>query len=339
MEIAVARPANKLLPSLGFLLAAGGLLLIAWVAWSTLKPRPAPYHYQLVQEDTPAGFDTADVKAWPNLKIEKYEMRVDGVANPVAVMHLARRGNGAAVMIDWDNLTDQPVASLDVSFPELTAVAKAIDKHTGKNALVLGWWDTSREIRLLTGRDAVFDAHMGQPFILPSFWGSQSGSIEGYESKFWGAQPSAEQQAKFERFANALTESVAKGVASLHDLVGGREAYVAVNVSDIYKLALMRPDRLSVASRVFPLNANIHGDINTVDQWERERRYSAYGLQKLPQNRVRAYFLADAKSGQTLLAQMLPFTSSNPPALRGIQLVYQHGEYWVYRLPAVKSSH
>lgn len=339
METAIARPANKLRPSLGLLLAAGGLLLLCWVAWSTLKPRPAPYQYQMVKEGSGAGFDTADTKAWPNLKIEKYEMRVDGVDDPVAVMHLARRGNGAPVMIDWDNLTDEPVATLDVSFPELATVAKAIEKYTAKNALVLGWWDTSREIRLLTGRETVFDSHIGKPFILPSFWEARSGSIDGYESNFWGARPSAEQQRKFERFADALTENATKGVASLHALLGGREAYIAVAVSDIYKLGLMRPDRLNIASRVFPLNANIHGDINTVDQWEHARKYSAYGLQKLPQNRVRAYFLADAKSGQTLLAQMLPFTSSNPPALRGIQLVYQHGEYWVYRLPAVKPSH
>lgn len=338
METVIARPANKLLPSLGFLLAAGGLLLLAWVAWSTLKPRPAPYHYQLVKESASAGFDTADTKAWPNLKIEKFELRVDGVDTPVAVMHVARRSNGAPVMIDWDNRTDQPVASLDVSFPELATVARAIDKYTPKNALVLGWWDTSREVRLLTGRETVFDAHMGKPFILPSFWGAQSGLIDDYESKFWGAPPSADQQRKFQRFADALTENVAKGVASLHKLTGGREAYIAVAVSDIYKLGLMRPDRLNIASRVFPLNANIHGDINTVDQWERERKYTGYGLQKLPQSRVRAYFLADAKSGQTLLAQMLPFTSSNPPALRGIQLVYQHGEYWIYKLPAIKAS-
>lgn len=340
METALARPADRLLPSLGFLLAAGGLLLLGWVAYSALKPEPTPYRYQLVKENGADGLGQLDIKAWPDLKIEKYEMRVDGIDKPVAVMHLARRDNGAPVMIDWDNLTDDPVASLDVSFPELAVVATAIEKYTAKNALVLAWWDTSRQIRLLTGRGAPFDAYLGEPFIFPSFWRPQSGSIDRYESEFWGAPPpSAAVQRKFERFADALSEDVATGVASLHDLVGGRETYIAVDVSDLYKLGLMRPDRLGVASRVFTLQGNIHGDIDSVDQWMREKRYTAYELQKLPHNRMRAYFLTDARSVNTLLAQMLPFTTSKPAELRAIQLVYQHGDYWVYRLPAVNSAH
>lgn len=339
MEATLARPAKKFLPSLGLALAAGGLVLLGWVAYAALKPEPAPYHYQLVKEDSADGLDKLDTKAWPDLKIKKYEMRVDGVDQPIAVMHVARRGDGAPVMIDWENLSGEPMASLDVSFPELTVTAKAIEKHTAKNALVLAWWDISRQIRLLTGRDTLFDAHLGEPFTFPSFWRAQSGSINKYEREFWGAPPSAEAQSKFKRFADALSEDVKTGVASLHKLVGGREAYIAVRVPDIYKLGLMRPDRLGVAARIFPLQSDIHGDVNMVDQWMRQKRYTSYGLQKLPNQRVRAYFLTDAKSNNTLLAQMLPLTSSRPAKLRAVQLVYQHGDYWVYRLPAADSAH
>lgn len=337
--LVLVRPANRLLPSLGFLLAAVGLLLLGWVAYSALKPEPAPYRYQLVKENGADGLDKLDMKAWPNLKIEKYEMRVDGIDQPVAVVHLARRGDAAPVMIDWENRSDEPVGSLDVRFSELAVVTKAIQKYTAKNALVLAWWDTSRQIRLLTGRQTAFDAHLGEPFIFPSFWRAHSGSIDRYERKFWGTPPSAEEQRKFERFADALSGDVATGAASLRDLVGGREAYIAVQVSDIYKLGLMRPDRLGVASRVFSLQGDIHGDINSVQRWMRDKKYTTYGLQKLSENRVRAYFLTDAKSDNTLLAQMLPLTTSRPTELRAVQLVYQQGDYWVYRLPAVNAPH
>jgi hydroxylamine oxidation protein HaoB len=53
---------------------------------------------------------------------------------------------------------------------------------------------------------------------------------------------------------------------------------------------------------------------------------------------VRAYFLADAKSSNTLLAQMLPFTNSQPLELQAVQLVYQQGGYWVYRVPSIQPS-
>ena len=339
MEAVLARSTSKLLPPLGFLLAAVGLLLLGWVAYSALKPAPVPYSYQLVKENSAGWLGKLDMKAWPNLKIEKYEMRVDGIEQPVAVMHVARRGDAAPVMIDWENRSDEPAGNLDVKFSELVVLAKAIEKYTAKNALVLAWWDTSRQIRLLTGRETTFDAHLGEPFIFPSFWQAHSGSIDRYEREFWGAPPSAEEQRKFERFADALSEDVATGVASLRDLVGGREAYIAVHVSDLYKLGLMRPDRLGVDSRIFSLKGEIHDNIRAVEGWMQNKKYTAYELQKLSQDRVRAYFLTDAKSGKTLLAQMLPLTTSNPTGLRAVQLVYQQGDYWVYKIPAVNSPH
>lgn len=338
MEAVLDRPARRILPLLGLLLAAGGIVLIAWVAYSALKPQPAPYRYQLVAGPTAAGLGKLDTKAWPNLKVQQYEMLVGGVDKPVATMHVARRGADAPVMLDWDNSTDQPVGSLDVSFSDLASVANAIETHAPKDALVLAWWDTSRVIALLSGRKAVFDSHIAEPLILPSFWKSQSAAIGKYEGGFWGARPSTDQESRFTRFADALTDDVTRGAAALHTLVGGREAYIVVDIADLYKAGLMRPDRLDIASRIFPLNTDIHGDISTVDQWERQKKYSAYGLQKLPRDRVRAYFLADARSGKTLLAQMLPLTTSNPPALRAVQLVYQHGNYWVFKLPAVKPA-
>ncbi|MBS0556169.1 MAG: hydroxylamine oxidation protein HaoB [Proteobacteria bacterium] len=334
-----ARPVKRFLPPLGLALATGGLLLLGWVAHAVLKPIPAPYHYQQVAEADAGGHDKLDTQAWPNLAIGKYEMRVDGIDKPVAVMHVARRGDAAPVMIDWDNRSEEPLASLDVSFPDLADVAQAIDKYTPKDALVLAWWDTSRQIQLLCGRKAEFDAYLGQPVILPAFWRAQTAAIEKYEREFWGAHPSATQQRDFARFADALSEDVATGTAGLRELAGGREAYLVVQVSDIYKLGLMRPDRLGIASRSFRLQSDIHGNINAVDQWMREKKYSAYGLQKLADNQVRAYFLTDVRSGNTLLAQMLPFTTSKPTELRAVQLVYQHGGYWIYKLPAAATSH
>jgi hypothetical protein len=51
---------------------------------------------------------------------------------------------------------------------------------------------------------------------------------------------------------------------------------------------------------------------------------------------VRAYFLRDPDSSQTLIAQMLPFTQSQPLDLQALQLIYQQGGYWVYKIPGGK---
>ena len=39
----------------------------------------------------------------------------------------------------------------------------------------------------------------------------------------------------------------------LRELTGGREAYVVVHISDLYKLGMMRPDRIGVAYKDFPV--------------------------------------------------------------------------------------
>ena len=48
---------------------------------------------------------------------------------------------------------------------------------------------------------------------------------------------------------------------------------------------------------------------------------------------VRGYFLRDVKSSNSLIAQMLPFTESQPLDLTAVQLIYQQGGYWVYQIP------
>lgn len=336
MEAVLARPGNRFLPMLGIFLVAGGLLLLGWIAYSAWNPGPAPYRYHLVEEGNANKFAKLGLEAWPDLTIGKYEIRTDGVDQPMAVAYVARRGNTAPVMLDWENRSDDPVAFVDTRLPEVVTLANAIGKHAPKNAVVLGWWDTSRQLRLLSGNETVFSANLGEPFIAPSPWLSRRAPIEKYEREFWAAPASDEEQGKFQRFADALSNDVAAGSAILQELADGREAYVAIHVSDIFKLGLMRPDRLGVAYKDFPVKGDTHGPISFVKNWMRENKYTAYALHKISDTQVRAYFLTDAISGNTLLAQMLPLTTSRPTELQAVQLVYQHDGYWVYKIPSLQ---
>jgi hydroxylamine oxidation protein HaoB len=328
-----ASPSRKLLPSLGIALVAGGLLLLGWVAYSFLQPGPAPYRYQLVEEGGVDRFAPLGLEAWPDLKIGKYEVRVEGLDKPIAVAHVGRRGDSAPVMLDWDNRSGEPLAFADARLTEVKTLAQAIAKHAPKDALVLGWWDTARQLRLLTGRETAFDAHLGEPFIAPSPWQARNRTIAKYEREFWGAPPNEAETLRFRRFAEALTAEPSAGAALLRELAGNREAYVAVHVSDLYKLGLLHPERLGVAYKDFPVKGDLHGPISFVKRWMLDNKYSAYTLHELSEQQARAYFLTNAASGNTLLAQMLPLTTSRPAELQALQLVYQHGGYWVYKLP------
>jgi hydroxylamine oxidation protein HaoB len=332
----VARPGSigtKLLPSLGILLVAGGVLLLAWFAWLWFNPPPAPYRYQLVQEGNAEAFSQLGLEAWPDLAIAQYEIRTEGVDQPLALLHTARRGQTPPVMLDWENRTSELLLSTDSKLSELTTLAAAIDKHAPKDALILAWWDTSRQIRLLGARDTLFASRLGEPLIIPAHWQNRSDSIRKYEDSFWNAAPDEKEQRQFQRFADALLASPEKGAAQLRELAGERPAYLVIHVTDLYKLGLLRPQQFDITYKNFPMEGNMHGLIGHLKNWMQGNGFHTYTLQSLSDQMVRGYFLRDDQSSQALIAQTLPFTETMPLELTALQLIYQQGGYWVYQIP------
>lgn len=312
--------------------------MLGWFTYLWLKPAPAPYHYQLVEEGGVGKFVNLGLGAWPELKIGKYEVRVESVDKPIAVAYRGTLGDTQPVLLNWENLINEPVGFIDTNLSDLTAVAAEITKHVPKGAVVLAWWDTSRQVRLLTGCDTLFTSHLGEPMIAPSQWKGRDDTIKKYEQEFWGAPAPDEESRKFQRFADALAADSEKGTAILRELAGAREAYVVVHVTDLYKLGLMRPERLDMAFKDFPLTGNVHGLAAQVKAWMHSKEYESYTLQSLSARMVRAYFIRDSKNGKTLLSLMLPFMDRTPFELQVLQPIYNHGGYWVYKIPSAQPS-
>ncbi len=330
----VSRPSGlKILPSLGILLVTGGLFLVGWFAYLWFKPDPAPYRYQLVDEGSVSKFGNLGLQAWPDLKISKYELRVPSVDKPIAIAYRATK-DGISILLNWENLVSEPIGSMGAELSELATVATEITKHVPKQAVIVAWWDTSRQVGLLSDRETLFTSHLGQPLIAPSYWKDRADVINEYERQFWGASGSSDEEQKFHQFVDALSSEASSGAAMLRQLVGSREAYIVVHPSDLYKLGLMRPDRMDIAFKDFPLTGNVHGLAGQVKAWMKANGYDTYTLQSLSEKVVRAYFLNEGKNGKILLSQMLPLMNSTPIDFQALQLVHKHGGYWVYRIPA-----
>jgi hydroxylamine oxidation protein HaoB len=337
MEGALTRSSNRILPSLGIVLVTGGLFVLGWFSYLWLKPEPAPYRYQLVEEGGVGKFAGLGLEAWPELKIGKYEVRVESVDKPIAVAYRATRGDAQPVLLNWENHISEPVGYVDSKITDLAVVSTALAKHVPKGAVVLAWWDTSRQVQLLAGCNTLFTSHLGEPLIAPSHWRELDATIKTYEQEFWGAQTTEGERRKFQRFADALAaEDSEKGTAILRELAGAGEAYVIVHVTDLYKLGLMRPERLDMAFKDFPLTGNVHGLAAQVKGWMKNNDYESYTLQSLSEKMVRAYFVRESKNGKTLLSQMLPFMDRTPLELKTLQPTYNHGGYWVYKIPPVQ---
>lgn len=317
---------------------AGGILLLLWFAWAWFNPGPAPYRYQLAEEGSADKFPQLGLSRWPDLSIARYEVFAEDIPQPLAVLHAARPGTGTPVRLDWENRTSELLLTTDLKLNELTTLAAAIDKYAGKDALVLGWWDTSRQLKLLSRRDTLFSGQFSDYLVIPTPWQKQADAIRKYEDDFWGGKAGREEAQKFERFADALMAEPQAGAAILRELAGDREAYLAIHVTDLYKLGVMRPGQFDVAYRNFPMEGNMHGTVDYLKRWVLDNNYKTYTLQSLSDRLVRGYFLKDDKSDQTLIAQMLPFTESMPLDLTAVQLIYQTGGYWVYKIPGGKES-
>src|SRR4029079_17479658 len=158
---------------------------------------------------------------------------VEGVDQPVAVAHLASRGNAKPIMLVWENRTGEPMVFVDGKLSELTALASAIAKHVPKDAAILAWWDTSRQIQLLTGYETIFKSQLAEPLIMPPLWRPKIEAIKKYEREFWATPASADESRKFQRFADALTADVQEGSAMLRELAGGGARVHAVDISDM----------------------------------------------------------------------------------------------------------
>lgn len=319
---------------------AGGFLLVGWFAFLWFDPGPAPYQYRLVEEGGIEKFPKLELGAWPDLKLTKQEIHVERMEEAIAAAYIARRGNSKPVMIGWENHVVEPMLFLDSKLSELSILAPAISKHMPKDAAILAWWDTSRQIQLLTGLDPVFTTQLNEPLIMPMVWKPRMESIAKYERDFWAAPPTEEEQRKFQRFADALSSEPTEGVAILRELTGGREGYIVVHIADLYKLGLMRPDRIGVAYKDFPVkgSGDVHGLNIMVKRWQEDNKFTAHTVHGFSETIMRAYFLTDEKSTKTLLAQMLPMTTSLILDFQPVQLVYKEGGYLVYKIPSAQPS-
>lgn len=333
-----ATPRTLLIASIT--LAMGGVLLLGWVAWSALKPNSLPYRYQLIAEGPLSEFPDLGLADRPALSIRKYEILADGHDQPLASLHVGRNEQSDMVLLDWQNQLTEPLFTLTPSIPELSALTTTIVKHMPKGGILLGWWDTTRRLKLLTDIETPFDENLAQPVLLPTAWSDHREVIETAEQRFWQVPANSTSAAAFQRFQEALLADEATAVGIFRELAGeGKAVYLVLHLSDAYKLGALHPERFGIGYRDFPNTGNLHTTISNIKNWLREQGYGTYTAEKRDANVVRVYFLTDAASENTFLARALPFTRPQPLDLTMTQVVYQHLGYWLYRIePADKGD-
>ncbi|MCP4286739.1 MAG: hydroxylamine oxidation protein HaoB [Gammaproteobacteria bacterium] len=330
---------NRALPLASILLVMGGVLILSWFIWIKNNPGPPLYQYRLITEGGMDRFPDLGLDPQPGISIRKYELRTSENEKPLVILHVGERNNSdnGAVLLDWQNQIGEPLITTAPPISDLPKLTTAVAEHVPAGAVVLGWWDTTRRLDLLTEISTPFRKNLAQPLLVPDAWSGRRENIKNIESDFWGINAANNAgTVDFDNFQKALLEDTATGTARLRNLVGEYEAYLVLHISDIYKLGTMNPEQLGVGYRDFP-SGDLHGTIKSIKTWLKEQGYESYAIERYGEMHIRVYFLTDDLSSKTLIAQALPFTSSQPLELEEIKVVYQQGGYWVYRIPAKKT--
>ena len=321
------------LSRVGIGLAAAGAALLGLAINSTFQPDVPPYERVSVSVDTAvaANMGLADEQLQSG-GLHRLEWRATDVRNPVASALVMKGQDRRLVALDWQNSVTEPVFSTDLSTSEVSKVLTAIREHVAASATVLAWWDMSRKIRLIAQRAAPLDDPQARGLMVPSAWTHSADKILANEQSLWGEGVPPSDEAYFSRFIDALLMDEHAGAAALRELASDGETYVAVHLSDIWKAASARPNRIAIAYRDFPGAGLAHGVIKAARQWMNESKMdNAYAVEPIG-NAVRLHYLTNKESAQTLLTKLLPFSESNPMLLSEFELVYQHRGFWIYRI-------
>ncbi len=319
-------------------LIAAGATLLAFVAHSALQPPVAPYELKLFRK-TADAFPELAGQSIETKTLERLEVSApDMSGKPVASAILAHDDAGRKTPLEWRNAVTEPVFFADVKAGEIIKLATAIKEHVEDDAVVFAWWDISRALRKIARRPAPLDDPQARGLLLPASWTHDAEVVAERGKTVWGAGVPAEQADSFSRFIEALLAGdEAQGAAALRALAQDKPAYLALHLSDIWKLAQAQPSAVSIAYRDFPAGGHSHGVMKAArDFMEREKIAGGYMVEPLG-DVIRLHYLTDAASPNRLIARLLPFSTSNPLKLDHFQLVFQHKGYWVYKLNPAKS--
>lgn len=299
---------------------------------SALQPAELPYEKTFVDAKPDAYKALALPVPGPAMPVRRLEWRAPGVREALATTIVATDADGRNVPLDWQNNVTEPVFFADLTMTEVGKVLAAIREHVPADAVVLSWWDLSRKIRFIAERQAPLDDPLARGLILPTAWRSVSNRVDASERAFWGKNVPQSNGEKFTRFIDALLLDESKGTEALRALAPGKDVYVAVHLSDIWKVAAARADRIEIAYKDFPGAGQTHGVMKATQQWISEQKIEGAYAVELIGNAVRLHYFNSKGSSDMLITKILPFSTSNSMRLEQLDLVYQHRGFWIYKL-------
>lgn len=309
----------------GLTLIAFGIFFIGLVIWNVIHPAKN-YELTIKVASNELQKEVALLNLTPP-NLQEISIITSEIPKPI-VTGLAAWDGRQLVPLVWQNAVTESILFSDRTGADLSKVVGALRDHVTKDSIILAWWDLSRAIQLLAGREAPLNDPQARGLIIPPQWNHAFTQ----ETVRWGAGAPAQSAEAFGHFIAALLADPRSGASMLRELAIGKPAYVVVHISDIRKISNTLPERVSIEYRDFPASGLSHGVIQSAKQWMNEENISGPFAAEPVDGGLRVHFTHRIEDSKRLIFQLLPFSTSNPTSVEGFELVFQYKGYWIYRL-------
>jgi hydroxylamine oxidation protein HaoB len=194
--------------------------------------------------------------------------------------------------------------------------ADAINTHTTRDAVFISWWDNAQRIDYATQRPV---------------WALQPSALafhDRYELGLWSELTGSvtKEDGKLRQLAHWLTTDSELAIAEMQMLFKQQPTYILICLDDLARLGeieTLSGKKLPFEFKLFPPANDLHGQIAAVKTWAAENGTGNYLAQQLGSGETRAWRITTGQGTQTLLARLLPFTSSLAKPIDQLALVYQ----------------
>ncbi|MCH9697317.1 MAG: hypothetical protein K0U68_04360 [Gammaproteobacteria bacterium] len=179
------------------------------------------------------------------------------------------------------------------------------------NTVLLGWWDNSQRAHFYSGATVWLQSPVAEMFTAGTapVWEQLSGGFNKNPK-------SATQMAEW------LLMDVDDALKSINIHFKNQTVRLLVSIDDLSRLtemAAMTRHSVPFETRIFNNADNLHTLIAQVKRWAHDQGSGSYLLQKISPVQIRAWKINSQTGEKTLLARLLPFTSSlasTPPHLK-----------------------
>ncbi len=302
-----------------------GAMLLGWSVWSVFN-QPTQYKINISSPSEEIIRITEKLKL-PAASLQEIKIYSSTSGNKLA-NGVVLKNDGRITPIYWHNEVTEPILFHEISADDLSIVLEAIRIHVPDKALILTWWDLSRAVRLISKKSAPLDDQLARGLFIPD---SLSNNFIG-EANRWGANTPKYLSDMFTQFIDALTSKEPEAFKLLNNITHGQPAYIVVHISDVWKIANMQSDKISMDFKDFPSVSLSHGVIKSAMEWMRLNKIEG-GYAAEPIGRaIRVHYFINKSASERLIAQLLPFSTSMFSNLKYFKLVYQFKGYWIYEI-------